>query len=65
MDLTDRQKQVISVKRLLSNREKRAQIKEWDLEVWTEAAKHTKTSKVHIGAPAQTAGKGKRKEPTT
>ncbi len=35
MNLTDRQKQVISSKRLLSDREKRAQIKEWDLEVWT------------------------------
>ena len=38
MDLTDRQKQVISGKRLLTDREKRAQIKKWDLEVWTAFA---------------------------
>ena len=50
MDLTDRQKQVISVKRLLSDREKRAQIKEWDLEVWTEVTGNRKAHKDIKGA---------------
>lgn len=42
MHLTDRERQVISVKRLLSDREKRAQIKKWDLEVWTTFAPKVK-----------------------
>ena len=50
MDLTDRQKQVISVKRLLSDREKRAQIKEWDLEEWTEVTGNRKAHKDIKGA---------------
>lgn len=42
MDLTDRQNQVISGKRVLSDREKRAQIKSLDLEVWTEVTGNRK-----------------------
>ena len=64
MDLTDRQKQVISVKRLLSDREKRAQIKEWDLEVWTEVTGNRKAHKDIKGAywcSCPNCGKGKKK----
>ena len=50
MDLTDKQKQVVSVKRLLSDREKRAQIKEWDLEEWTEVTGNRKAHKDIKGA---------------
>ena len=42
MDLTDRQKQVISGKGLLSDREKRAQIKKLELEIWTEVTGNRK-----------------------
>ena len=45
MDLTDRQKQVISNKRLLSDRKKREQIKKFDLEVWTEFTGNLKAQK--------------------
>ena len=64
MDLTDRQKQAISSKRLLSDREKRAQIKKFDLEVWTEFTGNLKAHKEIKNAywcSCPNCGKGKKK----
>ena len=64
MDLTDRQKQAISSKRLLSDREKRAQIKKFDLEVWTEFTGNLKAHKEIKNAywcSCSNCGKGKKK----
>lgn len=64
MDLAGRQKQVISCKRLLSDREKRAQIKKWDLGVWTEVTGNLKAHKEIKNAywcSCPNCGKGKKK----
>ena len=64
MDLTDKQKQVISVKRLLSDREKRAQIKEWDLEIWISLTRNHEKHKEIKNAywcSCPYCGKGKKK----